>query len=386
MTDLRILIVPGIVGSAIVDRGGYGRVWLNIGDLTRRGQFELLARTPDGRANANLALQLEADGLLPLLYDELALALSVAFRGSVQTVPYDWRLDIPSLGQTTATRLTRLLEESPERRIILVAHSMGGLVAAHAIRALPETVDRDRIVGLIALGTPWWGSYEAVRYLRGEGPGFRAFCDLTGREEIQLQAVFQSLDGLVGLLPGRDPVAMDPALYARGELGTTEQGLRRLTEVTAMDRTPPRNTHAIVSQALSTITKVVLTENGLETVAGPGDGVVPIGSATYGGSLPCDYVVDNHCILPLSPEVVGLVIKRIHLWTGSTEPVANRIVEEVTAGVAALLGDARRDLLSVASVLHQPQLTRERLLPCLPFLNPGPVPRWVPSARSGLTQ
>jgi pimeloyl-ACP methyl ester carboxylesterase len=94
--------------------------------------------------------------------------------------PYDWRLD----NRIHARRLAALVEDrlhewrrhsgNPQARVILVAHSMGGLIARHYLEVL-EGWRSCR--ALITFGTPYRGSLNALNFLAN---GYKKlFVDLT---------------------------------------------------------------------------------------------------------------------------------------------------------------------------------------------------------------
>jgi hypothetical protein len=80
--------------------------------------------------------------------------------------PYDWRRD----NRVAARRLQRLVEEklhaqrqrNPDAKLILIGHSMGGLVARYFVECLGG---RDDTRMLITFGTPHRGSLNAVDFL-----------------------------------------------------------------------------------------------------------------------------------------------------------------------------------------------------------------------------
>jgi pimeloyl-ACP methyl ester carboxylesterase len=84
--------------------------------------------------------------------------------------PYDWRRS----NRDTAARLKTLIDERltawrnyshrQDARVILVAHSMGGLASRYYLEAL-EGDNWKQCRALITFGTPYWGAVEAVNYL-----------------------------------------------------------------------------------------------------------------------------------------------------------------------------------------------------------------------------
>ncbi len=96
---------------------------------------------------------------------------------------YDWRRDFRQAAANLATEIDQrlaLLDSYVGRaEVIVVAHSMGGLVARHW---LDEHNGAERCRGLITLGTPFRGSPKAARMLSGgyvwRSIGSRRFADL----------------------------------------------------------------------------------------------------------------------------------------------------------------------------------------------------------------
>jgi pimeloyl-ACP methyl ester carboxylesterase len=78
---------------------------------------------------------------------------------------YDWRADVATNGQRLADTLALQVGRGAEFTVI--AHSMGGLVAASAMNRLNDAtvpvVER-----LITCGTPWKGSYGTVELFTGQ--------------------------------------------------------------------------------------------------------------------------------------------------------------------------------------------------------------------------
>ena len=117
--------------------------------------------------------------------------------------PYDWRLS----NRLTGERLREFVEPrlhtwrkraSPDAKVILLAHSMGGLVARHYLECLDGWRD---CRALVTFGTPFRGSVAAVDYLAN---GYKQlFVDLT--------AVLRSMPSVYELLP------IYPALKVEGK-------------------------------------------------------------------------------------------------------------------------------------------------------------------------
>ncbi|HSF79043.1 MAG TPA: hypothetical protein VLA38_10555, partial [Steroidobacteraceae bacterium] len=148
----RVLILPGIMGSTLgLRRPGrdddikwFDPVEIALGGLTRLA-------LPSAR-------RIEPLGVLLFAYLRLKLSLRAAgFDADFH--PYDWRHSIGDAGRALADRLGH----EPRRKVSLVAHSMGGLVARAALAHRGAT----RVDRVIQLGTPNRGAYGTIKALRG---------------------------------------------------------------------------------------------------------------------------------------------------------------------------------------------------------------------------
>jgi pimeloyl-ACP methyl ester carboxylesterase len=185
----RVIIVPGIMGSQL----GLKRpaplppdvLWLDPMDIAA-GRLELLKPAAD-------------DGVVALgvvLYTYLRLKLHLQAAGfHCAFHDYDWRLGVDVLGQALAQRL----RGDSAKRIMLVAHSMGGLVSRAAL-AMAGTGCVERVV---LLGTPNFGSFAAVQALRGTYAVVRKIARLHHEHsgEWLTEKVFNAFPSLYHLLP-----------------------------------------------------------------------------------------------------------------------------------------------------------------------------------------
>ena len=72
------------------------------------------------------------------------------------TFPYDWRIDNKVHFASLDKKVNALRMATGRKKIVLVAHSMGGLIACGYVRSKPERAKK--IDYIITLGTPFWGS------------------------------------------------------------------------------------------------------------------------------------------------------------------------------------------------------------------------------------
>jgi hypothetical protein len=208
----RVFIVPGVMGSQL------GRMrpaplpndvlWLDPVDISL-GQLALL-RLPVGGAepvsveeHKRRPLQGEPQSpqetrivsLGVVLYTYLRLKLHLRIAGfSPAFHDYDWRLSIDELGRALADRIRA--ERSP---VMIVAHSMGGLVT----RAAMAGEGMEHVERVVLLGTPNAGSFAPVQALRGTYAVVRKIARLSNTQSAESLAVevFNTFPSLHQLLP-----------------------------------------------------------------------------------------------------------------------------------------------------------------------------------------
>ena len=201
-----VVLLPGIMGSHLSVRHGEerNRVWLDFSDLLK-GRMAQLA-VPDGPGIA-----VTPDGVLKRAYAAFATYL----RGNGQhvlAVDYDWRLSLDTAVDRLAGTLVQRLDASAQP-VVLVAHSMGGLVARLLIQRKPQVWKRivDRGGRLVQLGTPNGGSYLIPYLLRGEEPLLRRLAVLDAHHDLDfMTALIARFPGLLEMSPR---TAADPDFF-----------------------------------------------------------------------------------------------------------------------------------------------------------------------------
>lgn len=233
ITHDAVVVIPGIMGSELRDRGT-GRVVWGVNDV---GWLARAWTRPDGMADLALTdaeldaladgsyrpdtSRLQAERLLrfpaaaPFLhgfepYTPLLRRIRrvVADPAAILEFAYDWRLPVEFnarlLADAIATHLrdwrAHSAQEAARRTaadqrpagLVLVAHSMGGLLA-HGLLLIPGASDDVRAT--ITLGTPFHGSVKAVVLLNtGSGAPLPM-------PHQRLRAVAATMPGVHGLLP-----------------------------------------------------------------------------------------------------------------------------------------------------------------------------------------
>ena len=248
-----ILFVPGFKGTALADRSGR-RIWVTAEEAIF-GTRSLALPVPEiGITNAELL----TDGLLtsvPVIpglyrYDVYGGTLDTLERAAggrfeVRSFPYDWRRSIEAAARSLAS-----VVDAERRRgrgpIVLVGHSMGGLVVAHYLRygggdpsAGIEWIGTRSIDAAVIAAAPFRGSLEIFHDIE--------FGEQTGLNESLLDsAALSSFESSYELLPFGtyrpdevDPLA--PSFWLRSGWGllsrerTTEE-LRPVRERFVLDR------------------------------------------------------------------------------------------------------------------------------------------------------
>lgn len=184
MSDL-IILIPGILGSVLKKDGktawGYSAATIGSALLTQGGSLRKALELPhDDPTLDDLGDGIVADGLMPDLHLLPRLWKIDGYNRIVQTpsenfdivegsnffrFPYDWRRDnrvaARKLSRCAAIWLAAWRERSgkADAKLILVAHSMGGLVARRFLECLGGQTDTR---ALITFGTPFRGSLNTL--------------------------------------------------------------------------------------------------------------------------------------------------------------------------------------------------------------------------------
>jgi hypothetical protein len=210
-----VILVPGIMGSELVDletntvlwglsAKGYASFW------TSGSLWEKLKVTDDERSGKTGRVKAErllrAPAFTPVLrgiepYSRLTAGIcaSVPHRDAVLEFPYDWRLPVAYNAAQLATVAEQHLENwrahpcgSPDAKLVLVAHSMGGLIARFFTGVLGGDSE---VRQTVTIGTPFQGAVKVVFLLdRGRGGPL----PLPRR---RLRDLARTLPGIYDLLP-----------------------------------------------------------------------------------------------------------------------------------------------------------------------------------------
>jgi pimeloyl-ACP methyl ester carboxylesterase len=194
-----VVVLPGIMGSAlaVADGGAVDTVWMDYLDLARGALCEKLA-LPDRH-------RVLAEQPLPRTYGRLLDFLAASHR--VVPFAYDWRISLKDEAPRLAERILVELEQTERENqpLVIVAHSMGGLLARALVAYRPEVwqrICRHPDARVLMLGTPTRGSHSIAQVLAGQERMITvlAALDLCNTRQRILDTVAR-FPGLLELLP-----------------------------------------------------------------------------------------------------------------------------------------------------------------------------------------
>jgi pimeloyl-ACP methyl ester carboxylesterase len=213
--------------------------------------------------------------------------------------PYDWRRD----NRANARILKRLIDKrlkcwrasgAPDAKVILIAHSMGGLVSRYYLEVLEGWQDSR---ALFTFGTPYRGSLKAVNFLAN---GYKQlFLDLTDvmrslTSVYQLLPIYKAINfngefhrvAELSNLPHIDPLKAQDALAFHREIeAAVERHLQDERYLRSFTTVPISGVHQPTPQSATLLNGELTASEDLPGVLknradlGDGDGTVPKVSA-----------------------------------------------------------------------------------------------------------
>jgi pimeloyl-ACP methyl ester carboxylesterase len=307
-----VYLLPGIMGTQLgalpAGDDPADLIWLDPQDVMEGGLYRL--RLPQAAALVPL-------GALPFSYLSLQLRLRAA-GFTVYMHDYDWRLNLTDLSAAFLARL----RADPADALLIVAHSMGGLIARSAL----GTAERARLRRLVTLGTPHGGSYGAVQALRGTYPVVRRLAALDPQHDAEALSsdVFNTFPSIHQMVPGGS-TAEHADLFDIGHWPSAapRPDPRLLQEASDFRRalaSADERCIAIAGTQQRTVTGLRLAGDEFHyQISNAGDGTVPLASAQLPG---CSnyYVRCEHIALPRSATVACAVLELLR--SGRTSRLA----------------------------------------------------------------
>jgi pimeloyl-ACP methyl ester carboxylesterase len=193
-----VIFIPGLLGSELWR--GNQRLWPNPAHLLRHPEDFLLPDAIPLEARAVVEEVVVVPGVLSLgrysrLKQFLITSLGLEPHVDLFDFAYDWRQDIRHAASKLAEFVDRLPIDEPP---IIVAHSMGSLVARYYVEVLGGA---PRVARLIMLGGPHRGGAKAVLTIVA-GSGLLPF----GLLAQQVRRAFATYPSAYQLLPSYDAV------------------------------------------------------------------------------------------------------------------------------------------------------------------------------------
>lgn len=355
MTEDAVVVIPGIMGTELVDTHTGKLLWglrprllarMCMAPTASLGPLAVDSGKPS-RVRPGRLLRFPA--LMPGLgsvepYTRLIRALRAVVRhpNAVCEFGYDWRLPVTDNAILLAAAIKdhidwwRVRSDRPHARVHLVAHSMGGLVC-QALADIPGA--DDHVAQVITLGTPFEGAAKAAVIL---GTGHGAPAPAHG-----LQPIAVTMPGIYDLLPsyrcvdeGTDVRRLTPSDVAGlgGERGLAEEAMARAVQRRSVVMPSHR---ALIGVAQSTICSLILeagrveprfytfelsgdgelsrnADGVLKRLPGLGDGTVPRNSALPWNERDTSLLPQQHGALAQTDEAIAFVCDRVlHRDTGA---------------------------------------------------------------------
>jgi len=238
----------------------------------------------------------------------------------VRTWAYDWRRSIVDLGR----QLADAWQQSDVQDIMVVAHSMGGLVT----RAALMHASSSKVSRVIQMGTPNQGSWAMLQVLRGAYPTVRKLgaLDRTHDTDWLVDNVFHSFTGFYEMLP--QPTLLQTNWLDADSWPST--GLQARREQLRYPRRLPRylaaadsRCHCIVGTGQVTTAHAQVIDDQLQyDYHADGDGTVPVPMAQWSGAQHW-YVSERHGLLPLNSQACKAVPELLHAGVTASLPTTH---------------------------------------------------------------
>ncbi len=202
---LPVILIPGVAGTVLFSTG-QGEVW----PLAPQANRMDMTLNPDGKTPATGAGIYVGDiirrsGPMNFYGGMMNYLTQLGYKEGTDlfTLPYDWRLSNDEHFVRLDETINAALEKTGSKKVILVAHSMGGLIARAYVLSNP--VRAGKVDSFITMGTPYWGAPKVYYALIN---GYQ-FGNPTVRQEL-MKILSQNMAAAYQLLP-RVPFIQDTA-------------------------------------------------------------------------------------------------------------------------------------------------------------------------------
>ena len=208
-----IVLLHGITDCHLANTSnGRNRIWLNMVELFKGRFTRDLPLLADGFSDQP-GVALEPDGHVGKKYNRALSAWTAAgFRN--QVFCYDWRRSVTHAADRLHTTLSNLPSVKAGEKVVLVAHSMGGLVAA-TFASRHENWDK-LVQQCIFVGSPLGGSFSVPMTVLGHSPSFKQMDRLSLLDSLEdFQRMAASFPGLLDMLPNPEVITDTEDFYTQ---------------------------------------------------------------------------------------------------------------------------------------------------------------------------
>jgi hypothetical protein len=179
----QIIFIPGIMGSVLKEKKG-ATIWPRL--LPPLGFYEK-------KLSMDKHIDLSATELVSSVYHFIEGELELCAE-EFTIFPYDWRKNNYDQVALLEAEIDQTADE-----IIIIAHSMGGIIAKMFLNEYKNASFYSKIKKIITLGTPWFGAMEAYKTLV-YGKSIPKWLGLVLREE-DSKKIAPSFPSIYQLLP-----------------------------------------------------------------------------------------------------------------------------------------------------------------------------------------
>lgn len=202
---LPIIFLPGVGGSELLEISTNSGVWPVVGSDSR-----MLVLREDGKNPLDISVQINATDILrsfPANYYggmiEFLGTKNYTLGTDLFLFPYDWRKDNTEHLRKLDNLVNQVLKSTDSKKVMLIAHSMGGLISKAYISTTGET----KVDTLITIGTPFFGAVKPY-YALVHGYNF----DNPAVTTAAMKMIAQNAPAVYQLLP-RVPFVVDNATH-----------------------------------------------------------------------------------------------------------------------------------------------------------------------------
>ncbi|MCD6520298.1 MAG: alpha/beta fold hydrolase [Anaerolineae bacterium] len=319
------IFLPGIMGSLLASvRGLSVLLWFNP-TVILNGYVNLLDLDEEGTQDRSPDVEIVPVGIEKVTYLKMILSLAGATR--LYEFPYDWRKRLEWNAQLLHRAIQRWSLVTPERRFVLIGHSMGGMLARTYLALYPKEAEQ-HIERVIMLGSPLHGVPVAVLIFSGQTTPSKIVSKLNPHNDVisfaaNLPASYQLLPPPPELFKAKRPYPVNWDLYNAREWKLPAVRQDYLNEA--------KRFHQLIAQAdpqveiveiagchKRTLTDIWLSkesENSPEYTLvyhssgeESGDDTVPLWSTQLEG-ITTYYIQEKHHFLPSNAQVIEAVLE-----------------------------------------------------------------------------